>query len=282
MKKLLTLCLVAALLPYALMAQSSKKKKGTSILASTSFNYYSPLKPYTFSKRYFAQYNDLNLVFITHNSGTFTIEEGDSVLLTRTVTSKMPSNLVGIGASVQFRNLKNVYHELSITKLSFSKSTHLTGYEGLIPTGGTFYLPVSYNEKTFAFALRYELGKYFGRSKNAPLRFGISGGIEPSYYTYHYLPRTSSDFPLDAKLLTIDLSLIPMLSAKISKHLSLDFKFIPNFLMADFGNMKQNDPFLTKSQRGGTRIYKSPDITWAFSVQLRYMVKEAKKQRGKE
>lgn len=280
MKKLLALCLIAALLPYALLAQSSKKKKGTSILASTSFNFYSPLKPYTFTKSYYAQYNDLNLTFLTQNSGTFVIEEGDSVFLTRTVTSKMPSNLVGIGASIQFRNLKNVFHEISLTKLSFSKSSHLTGYEGLGPSGTIFYLPVSYDEKTFAFALRYEFGKYFGRNKDATFRFGLSGGFEPSFYTYYYLPRTSQDSPLDAKLLTIDLALIPMLSAKVSKHLSLDFKFIPNFLTADFGTMRQNDPSFTKRQQGGLRNYKSPDMTWAFSVQLRYMVKEAKKKRN--
>lgn len=282
MKKLSLLCLLMALLPMLLMAQSSKKKKGTSILASTNLNYYSPLKPYTFTKSYYVQYNDLQLNYITQTSGTFTVEEGDSVFLTRTTTSKMPSTRLGIGASVQFRNLKNGFHELSLTKLSFSSSSHLTGLEGYGPSGTVLYIPVSYDEKTFAFAFRYEIGKYFGRSKDATLRFGISGGIEPSFYTYHYLPKTISDYPLDANLLTIDLALIPMLSAKLSKSLSLDFKFIPNFLTADFGTMKQNDPSLTKRQRGGFRNYKSPDMTWAFSVQLRYMVKEAKKQRGKE
>lgn len=283
MKKHLILLLSIALVPIVLVAQS-KTKRGTSILASTSFNFYSPLKPYSFTKDYYFQYNDLNLTYITSTSGTFTIEEGDSIVLTRTITSKMPSNLLGIGASIQFRNLRNSFHELSLTKLSFNKSAHWTTLTGYDLYGSKSYIPVSYDEKAFALALCYEYGKYFGRNKDAAVRFGISGGIEPSLYTFHYLSRTSATLPLEAKILTIDLAIIPMLSAKVSKYLSLDFKFIPNFLTADFGTMKQYDPTLSKQEidKGGLRTYKSPDMTWAFSVQLRYMVKEAKKKRSSD
>ncbi|MCF8248222.1 MAG: hypothetical protein K9J37_23520 [Saprospiraceae bacterium] len=281
MKKLLALCLFSALLPMCIFAQSSKSKKGTSILASTSFSIYSPLKPYTFKKEYYIKSDDLLLNFITNNSGTFVIEEGDSILLTSMFESKMPSQLVGIGGSIQFRNLKNVFHEVSLTRLSLSRSDRVLNYSGTYSDGTKLGFPSQgAKESMFLFAFRYEFGKYFGRNKDAVLRFVIAGGIEPSYFRYKSTPYSSSDYPLSTKLITIDLALIPMLSAKLSKSLSLDFKFIPNFLTADFGTMKRNDPTLPKRQQGGFRNYKSPDMTWAFSVQLRYMVKEAKKQRG--
>lgn len=284
MKKLLTLCLIAALLPYALTAQSSKRKRGTSILASTSINYYSPLKPYVFTKQFYIDNDDILLNFITKNSGTFVIVEGDSILLKSTFTSHMPSQLLGIGGSIQFRNLRNVFHEVSITRLAASSSKQVLEYTGIDSDSTEIHLFSGYKERIFVFAFRYEVGKYFGRSKDAPVRFGISGGIEPSFFRYTNTPLSSSDFPLKTKLTTIDIALIPMLSARISKYFSMDFKFIPNFLTADFGTMTQYDPSLTKRQidKGGLRNYKSPDMTWAFSVQLRYMVKEAKKQRGKE
>lgn len=282
MKKHLALSILIALLPLALLAQSSKKKRGTSILASTSFNLYSPLKPYTFTKQFYITNDDVLLNFITKNSGTFVILEGDSISLTSTFTSHMPSQVVGIGGSVQFRNLRNVFHEISLTRLSFSRSEQLQVYQGTDSDSTEIYLPSGYTEKMFAFAFRYEVGKYFGRNKDAILRFGLSGGFEPSFFRYSNIPKSSVDFPLNTKLITIDLALIPMLSAKLSKHLSLDFKFIPNFLTADFGTMKRQDPSLTVRQQGGIRTYKSPDMTWAFSVQLRYMVKEAKKKRAKE
>ena len=280
MKRLLTLCFIAALLPFALMAQSTKKYKGTSILASTSINVYSPLKPYVFTKKFFIKNEDLILNFITKNSGTFVIEEGDSTQLTTTFTSHMPSNIVGIGGSIQFRNLNNLFHEVSITRLSVTRSDQQLLYNAYDSDSTEVYLYAGYKEKMFTFAFRYELGRYFGRNKDAPLRFGISGAIEPSYFRYKNTPYSSADYPIDANLLTIDVAIIPTLSARFSKQLSMDFKVIPNILTADFGTMRQYDPTIPKENQRGLRTYTSPEMTWAFSVQLRYMIKEAKRSKS--
>jgi hypothetical protein len=283
MKKTLTLCLLPALLPFALFAQSSNKKTGASVHASTTFNYYSALKPYEFARTYYTQDEDLILKFQTPNSGIFTIKEGDSILVQRELSSNMPSQLFGVGASLQVKQAHGLFHEISLTKLALSKSSSLIEYIAFDSSGDELVYPTrGYDERMFSFALRYEFGKYFGNNKDAKLRFGISGGIEPSYYRYKRTPRTSQEFPLEANILTIDLALIPTISASISKKLSLDFKFIPNFLTADFGTMKELNPSLPRRQQGGMRNYESPEITWAFSVLLRYTVKEAKKKRGKE
>lgn len=191
----------------------------------------------------------------------------------------MPSQYFGIGASVQFRNQKGVFHEASITKLSNTKSKRDLLYSTTDVDGNTISFPLGAEEKMFSFALRYELGKYFGRNKDAVIRFGVSGGIEPSFYRYRYLPYSINDYSLETNLLTIVIALIPMLSANISKQLSLDFKFIPNFLTADFGTMRENNPTVSQLQQEGIRVYTSPDITWAFSIQMRYLFKEAKKSK---
>ncbi|MCC6725752.1 MAG: hypothetical protein IT258_14680 [Saprospiraceae bacterium] len=279
MKKQQLTVLLLLFLPIFALAQSPKKKSKNSILAATNFNFYTPLKSYQFTKEYFRTYDDLILKYITKDAGTFTVEDGDSTIITRTLNRRMPSQLIGLGASLQFRNLKGLFHELSITKLSYYKTDHTLTYTAVDSNGDKKHLAYGFNEKMLAFAFRYELGKYFGRNKNAALRFGLSGGIEQSFYRFKPRPNNFSDSPLEAKLYTIDLALIPMLSAKVSKYLSLDFKVIPNFLTADFGTLRQEDPSFTVRQQGGFRNYKSPDMTWAFSIQMRYMIKEAKKRR---
>lgn len=283
MKKLIPLFLLAAMLPLCLFAQSSKKKKGASVHAATTFNYYSALKPYKFTREYFTKDRDLLLKFLTPNSGTFTIEENDSLFVRRELTSNMPSQLIGVGASLQVKQANGIFHELALTRLSLSKSASFFTLSVFDSLGEEIVFPSQgYDEKMFSFALRYEFGKYFGKNKDAKLRFGLSGGLEPSYFRYKRTPRTSQEYPLEANIITIDLTLIPMLSATLSKKLTLDFKLIPNFLTADFGTLKELNPSFTKRQQdaGGIRNYKSPDMTWAFSIQLRYVVKEAKKKRG--
>ncbi len=250
-------------------------------MASTSLNYYSPLKPYSFAKELYIKDDNIILTYLTHYSGTFVIVQGDSILIKSKFDSHMPSQLLGIGCSVQFRESNNRFHEVSLTRLSFSQSDHETTYTGEDSQGNKFYAKSGYNEKTFVVGLRYELGQYFG-NKKAPIRFGLSGSIEPTYFNYKNTPYSSADYPLNAKLLTLDLSLIPMLSFKFSKLVSVDFKFIPNFLVGDVGNLRRGDPLLPPSKQGGTRIYKSPDLTWASSVQLRYMIKQGKKKRAED
>jgi hypothetical protein len=282
-KKRLTYFVIAMLLPLTIFAQTKKKLKGLSILASTSVQYYSPLKPYTFEKEFTLQSDDVLLKYITSNSGTFTVEAGKPVVITSKFTSKMPSQLINIGCSIQFKNNENIFNELSLTRLAFMKADRNRIYTGTDSLGKIIrYHAEGGKESMFVLGLRYELGKYFGRNKNAVVRFGISGSIEPSFFRFKYDNYSIYDYPLDAKLVTIDIALIPMLAINVSKSISLDFKAIPNFLTADFGTIRQNDPYIPNSKQGGTRIYKSPDMTFAFSVQLRYMVRAAKKKRNKD
>lgn len=108
---------------------------------------------------------------------------------------------------------------------------------------------------------------------------GIAAGIEPSLYTFLRTPYSLTDFPYRARILTVDLSLIPTVAARLSKRMALDIKAISNFLIADYGGLREENPILTVNQQKAERDYDPPQVTLAFSVLLRYQIQEAKRKR---
>jgi hypothetical protein len=276
MKGLFFLGVVCALLPTLAFSQS-RKPKGPTVSVTTTFNYYPAFKPYSWMTKYLADFDDIELTYLTANSGTF-VKEGETLLIEREHENHMPSQLLGIGAGVRILYENGLFQEVSLTKLSLTKSSDAIHYYTFDSLGNKIlFARFGDDQHAGAFGGRYEVGKLFGKRKTAKVRFGISGGIEPSYYFYKRTPNSVTEYPIRGKIWTIDVALIPMLSAMLSKKVSLDFKLIPNILMADFGKMEENNPALLDRQKGGTREYTSPDLSLAFSVLLRYNVKEPKK-----
>ena len=268
MKRLVLLSAFSALLPLLCQSQSRKYDKSPSIHAATAINYYPALKPYRFFAPYTAKYGDLILKYLTPRSGTFTIVDGDSVMLQRVHTNHFPSQVLGIGASVQVKKPTGVFHEVTLTKLSAQKSANIVSYIGRDSFGNPLTVSqLGYEERSFAFAFRYEFGKYFGDEK-AKFRFGLSAGLEPSLYRVNRTSLSSQEYPIKATILALDFSIIPTFSFALSKKLILDFKAIPNALVGDFGKVQQyNNPTLPKTgQLQGKREYKSPDVSLAFSL----------------
>lgn len=281
MRKLFFLCLAVAL-PLSIFAQIGKRLTNKTIYVATTLNYYPALKPYAFFSSFRIDDRDLILNFLTANSGTFVIEEGQSLFVERTKTNHLPSQLLGVGASLQVFNANGVFQELSLTKLSFSKANYQDEYFFTNPNGDLQYSISGYEEKAAAFAMRYEIGKYFGKTRRRgnAIRFGISGALEPSFYTYRRTAFSSAMFPVKGRIFTLDLAVIPIITTKLSKKLSLDFKCIPNILFADFGSLREENPILTEEQKKGVLEYDLPEINVAFSVLLRYQLQEHKKRRG--
>ena len=120
-KKATLLFFIFTFIPLLAFSQIKKKLKSQGLRFSTTINYYPKLEPYSFIENYYTKDRDVLLKFITRDSGTFTIMENDSLLVTRTIGSEIPSQLVNVGASVQFITWNRVFHEISLTKLSFSK-----------------------------------------------------------------------------------------------------------------------------------------------------------------
>jgi hypothetical protein len=188
----------------------------------------------------------------------------------------MHSQSLGISGSIQFVKNSRLFHEISLTKLTSNKGSFIQEYIATDTLGEERYLYRGYEEKSFAIGMRYELGTYFG-NKKAKIRFGLSGGIESSYFFYKRTPYSIQEFPIGAKLFTIEAAIIPMVSAKLSKKISLDIKVVPNILMADFGNITKEDPTLPKRAQAMPREYDLPEVNTTFSLVLRYNFKETKR-----
>ena len=277
LKKMAIVFILCTLLPLLCFSQRSKKRKGSTVFVSTAINYYPAIEPYSFFSSFTDEDDDLILTFLTANSGKFVIEEGQALLVMRENRSAFPSQLLGVGASVQVLKSNSLFHEVSLTKLSSSKSSYTVNFTTTDSVGARSTFQLGYEQKASAFGFRYEVGKYFGDPKRANLRFGISGGIEPSFYFYKRTPFSSNEFPLRARIFTVEVSVVPMLSAKLSKRLAMDFKVIPNMLLGDFGSIEEQNPLLPLSQQAGERDYNLPEISMAFSLLLRYVIKEPKK-----
>ncbi len=274
------LYLFCLFLPVLCFSQKGKKNNGTSIYVSTTFNYYPAIAPYSFFSSFSGTTSDdVILNYLTRTGGTFTIEEGESIVITRENTSEFPSQILGLGASLQLLKESGLFHEFSLTKLSFAKSSYHTEFIFIDALDEMTSYHSGYDQKTAAIAFRYEIGKYFGKSKRSKLKFGLSGGIEPSFYFYKRTNYSINAYPMKANIQTIDLSVIPMLSAKLSKKISLDFKVISNILIADFGSFTEGNPMVSLDQQNGEREYSLPEISMAFSIVLRYKIKEPKKGR---
>jgi hypothetical protein len=282
MKRLLLLVLVLVfVLPFSATAQRSKWLKKQNVRVATTLNYYPAVEPFTFFSE-FSREEDRRLIlsYREPNAGTFTIEEGTITEYESNTTILSPSQLISIGGSIQFVNKESIFQELALTKFSFSKSSFLNEVYVIDDMGyPQFAYVIGAEERTGAFAFRYELGKYFGDPRYDILRFGIAVSVEPSLYTYKRTPYDSGGFPFRGRIFALETSLVPVAAIRFSKKVSLDLKVIPNIMVASFGSIKVENPILTKDQQVGTRNFEAPALSMAYSILLRYQIQEAKRSR---
>ena len=104
----------------------------------------------------------------------------------------------------------------------------------------------------------------------------MSLSLEPTFYTFKMTPYSFSEFPITAKITTVEVGAIQTLSFKIGKVVFLDFKLIPNFLLADYDTVEHGDPAIAPPLRSGTRNYSLPELDLSGSIVLRAMVQEVK------
>jgi len=277
-KQLLTF-LILALVPALAFSQGRRKKTDKTIKASTSLNFYPSIAPYSFFSSFSTSNEQLILNFLTATSGKFMIVEGEDFNVDRENINNFPSQLFGLGASIQIIGDKNVFQEISLTKMSSYKSSYQTNFTFIDPNGDLLTVPSGYKQRAFVFGARYEFGKYFGSRKKANLRVGLSGGFESSIFSSKRTPLTTREFPVKANIYTFEVSINPMLSAVVSKKVTVDFKIVPSFLVADFGTIRESNPTLPLAQQGGEREYNLPEINLGFNLIVRYTVKEAKRRK---
>ncbi|MEM8907509.1 MAG: hypothetical protein AAGD05_06655 [Bacteroidota bacterium] len=259
MNKLFLLGLLCLLLPGLAFSQKKrKKKKSTVINLAVSFNLYPAIEPYQ------------------HTTSFRNFENRFSV---RTVNMELPSQRLGIGFGVQIVKNNTLFHEISLTRLSYNESKHTIArelFDSINPGGiedGT-----GASQTAFTLGLRYEFGGYFGK-KDAAIRFGLSGGIEPSFFASRRRPEGILEFANQARIYNLEVAVIPHLALRLSKKVSLDFKVVPNILLAYHERVEELNPAIARDNRRATRRFASPDINTTFSLLLRYQIKAPKKRR---
>lgn len=279
MKNKTLLFLLCLFIPLTAFSQRKKKSKGKTISLTTSLNFQTKITTYSFAETVRGTtLDDLVLNYVNRNGGTFTIEEGDTITIERMSGGELPTQLFNIGASVQILTGTDFFHEISLTKLSYSKSSFETIYKYTRSSGEESFNILGYDQRATAFAFRYEFGKYLLESYKSKVRFGLSLGIEPSFYFYKRTPRSQNGYPIKANVQTLDLSLVPALSFKLSKKMFLDFKVITNLTVGHFGDAREQNPNVRLDEQKGDKGYEVPDLNMAFSVLLRYNIKEPKKR----
>ena len=283
MKQIITILILVFVIPLLSYSQVRKKSKDTYVYVSTSLNYTPAIEPYSFLSSFQREQDLLLLNFLTPTAGTFTIEDGEVLNLEREDISHFPSQLISVGASVQIVKADNsLFHEISLTKTSFSKSSYVNKFSYLDSVGERRFLQLGYEQRAAVFGARYEVGTYFNARKTAALKFGLSGAIEPSFYFYKREALSINEYPIKANIMTLDIAIIPMVAAKLSKKVLLEFKVIPNILIADFGTTEQNNPTVSIQGQEGIRSYDPPEINVGASLLLKYQIKEPKKKRRRK
>jgi|GEM_PF-1828679 len=278
---LVTLLLFLGICLMPLQGQA-QRRGGNTLTVSTNFNYTPPLRPHSYQETFFRNSSDLILTFLTKNSGTFILEEGKSYEIYEDHTFHPPSNLIGLGASFQIWNENGLFQDISLTRLSFTQSSYQMLASIVDDEGETIpNYSLGVKSRSATFGLRYEVGKYFGeRRRDYPnFRFGLSAGLETSFYRHSMIPYRLFTPSTEGHMFTVDLNLIPVLSFQPTKRLMIDAKVIPNFLIADLGTIKMNDPSLPEEQRRINRKYDLPVTNVSASLMVRYVIKEPKRGR---
>lgn len=256
----------------------SQKKNDRFIFTASSINYFPELPSYSFFSEIERDQDLLTLNFLTASSGTFVIEDVASTIIDIENINKFPTQIFNIGLSFQIRNANSVFHEFSISRFSQLKSSYVNIFSFVENSGNDRTIRIGYDQKSFILSLRYEFGKMFGKVKSK-VRFGISGLVEPSFYSYKRNVQSMQEFPINANIYSFRVGMIPSLSFKLSKKVFLDLKLIPSFLIAEFGEVRVNNPSLSLSDRNGERAFKLPELEFSSTIQIRYLLKEPKKKR---
>jgi len=264
------------------LSYGQRQKWTNQISVSTAFSHYADYKPYDLPTNGSVRFvRDLDLEYITVDSGTFTVEGAELIRNRISETIELPTPTISVGGSVQIVNGSGLFHEIGLTRLSFTDFTQSSLLERLDSSGNVlFTFPQSIEHRMFTAGIRYEIGKYFGeRRRRAPnFRFGLSGGLETTYFHYRRLYFNSFDPPVVANLLAVELSVIPVFSLQATERLLIDLKFVPNMLIADFGRVKSEVPSLPDRQRGATRDYNPPDLNWVIGLHLRYVIRASERR----
>lgn len=271
--KQFTLFLVILILSTNSLSAQRSKKKNRAISFSSSLNFGLPnTSSYSWDSRYRRARKELDLTYNTPTSGVFEVET-DTISVWSQATIEMPSNLIGLGMSLQIKNRDNIFHEFSIPKLSFQKVRYNQTTEIISDSLGYLWTTQSgRSHNSFVFAFRYEFGKYFGDPIRSKVNFGLSAAVGTSLLLYSSNTFSRTNFPIYGHQIDFDFAFIPSLQFKLTKALAMDFKAIPYFVIGAIKQVEQQDPSLLLGRRKGELDQEASIINLSLNLHLRYAI----------
>ena len=257
--------------------QAQRNQNNTAINVSTAINYNPASRPYFLQRNF--QYNgdNIELTYLTENSGTF-IEEDLGISVEEQNTINTLSHLLGLSTSVQFVKSSGLFHELTLTSLSYAKAQHVSAYtlrdslDEVITTFDRFT-----EVRHFIIGGRYEVGRYLGR--DAPVRIGFSGGISYNYQKYSFLPSLGAGSPITGSISILNLVIAPMMLVKFSDKVFAELKILPNMLLANFDRVILDSPILLEREKLFELDYDPPSFQVGASLMLKYQIKTPRRRR---
>lgn len=276
---LFTLFLSVVFIPNYGEAQSRSRSRGKTISVTNSLNIRQKSKPYTFHNERQEQSDTLLLRYLTSSSGVFSIKEGDPYTVVRNRKTSMPSITFSLGGSVRILNNDNyLFQEFALTRFVIGKQEEIGTIVLELPEGDAEQ-PLGFSQRFTHIGIRYSVGKYFVKNRKSKFRFGLSGGIETSVFAFEHAPYVYWGQTLKGTIFSIELSIQPQLSFRLSKYVSLELNPLFNFLVADFGQIAEGFTTSKIAQTPGEREYEIPDITMGFGVALNYTIKNTGSRR---
>jgi len=266
------------LIPLSSISQRSRTK-GKTIKATTGIQFSYASTNYIFSP--ITQELDpaeIDLTFLTVNSGTFEIIEGETLIFELNGEFSPSSFHTGIGLGVQIMNAKNNFHEISLTRFSFSESTRTATASIISNMGRDNFFILGFSQKTFSLGLRYQIGRYLG-DPSSVTRFGVAIVLDPVYLRSTSIGFSSNDFPISSHILNLHLGITPLLNFKFSNRVSLTTKLIPQIRIVGFERVREENPTVPTRLQLGSLESGFNYFSLSGAITLEYTLKEPKSRR---
>lgn len=266
------------LIPLSSTSQRTRKK-GKTIKAITGIQTSYDQTEYSFTPfDWTSDSEDITLTYLTPRSGTFEIEEGEKYYYTYEGKFIPTSISIGMGFGIKIINAKNNWHEISLTKLSFSKTTTKAQIQIFDDKGEVNSVFTGVTDNSFSIGLRYQVGRYLG-DPSLVTRFGIAVVLDPVYHQFKRVYYTTNIFPVNSKVINLHLGISPMLNFKISNRVSLTTKLIPQVRIASIEKVRELNPSVPLRNQLGSIKSNFNYFSMSGAITLEYVMKEPKRRR---
>lgn len=190
MCNLRVIVLLFLFLPIVLRSQQSNRTKQRSDISGKQWNVSAimnyDLEPpeLSWSTSLSSKIRDIDLTFLTPNSGTFEAEN-DSIKISQTIQYQLPISQLGLGFGLEIINPQQLYHRFQIPRLQLTKfeNTTLRSRIKFDNPLGTYDTKDFESVRAFMFSFRYEVGKYIRSIISDRLRFGFGFNLSTKYYS---------------------------------------------------------------------------------------------------